>query len=104
MLSSINFTNIVLIPKVKSLANMTQFRLISLCNVLYKMVFKVLVNRMKAILPRVISDSQSAFVSGRMITDNVIISFKVLPYLKNLRGGRNYLMAAKLDMSKAYEL
>ena len=103
MLGSINFTNIALIPKVKSPESMANFRPISLCNVLYKIVSKVLVNRMKPILPRVILDSQSAFVPGRLITDNVIMAFEVIHYLKNLRSGNNVQMAAKLDMSKAYD-
>ena len=69
MLKSLNFIHIALIPKVKSPKSMTQFRPISLCNVLYKIISKVLVNKMKIILPLVVSDSQSAFVLGRMISD-----------------------------------
>uniref|UniRef100_A0A2N9G5C3 CCHC-type domain-containing protein n=1 Tax=Fagus sylvatica TaxID=28930 RepID=A0A2N9G5C3_FAGSY len=103
MLGSINFTNIVLIPKVKNPESMSQFRPISLCNVLYKIIAKVLVNKMKVILPNIISDSQSAFIPGRLISDNVIMAFEVLHYLRNLGTGANFQMAAKLDMSKAYD-
>ena len=103
LLKSINFTNMVLIPKVKAPVNMSHFRPISLCNVFYKIISKVLVNRMKTMLSVVISDCQSAFVPGRMIMDNIIIFFEMVHYLKNKRGGKVGQMAAKLDMSKAYD-
>ena len=88
-LGCVNFTHIVLIPKVTGLECMTQFRPISLCNVLYKIALKVLVNIMKIMLPQVILDSQSGFVPRRMITDNVILAFETLHYLKNLHRGNN---------------
>ena len=102
MLKSLNFIHIALIPKVKSPKSMTQFRPISLCNVLYKIISKVLVNRMKIILPLVVSDGQSAFVPGWMISD-IMIAFEIIHFLKNKRVGKLPQMAAKLDMSKAYD-
>ncbi|KAL8100588.1 hypothetical protein AgCh_032736 [Apium graveolens] len=96
-------TNIVLIPKKKNPVNMTELRPISLCNVVYKVISKVLANRMKVMLDGLISETQSAFIPGRLITDNIMVSYEIMHYMKRKTQGKVGWMALKLDMSKAYD-
>ena len=101
--TGLNYTHLTLIPKVKNLVKVSDFRSIALCNILYKIISKVLANRLKKIMPCIISEFQSAFQSEKVILDNILVAFESLHHMKNKKTGKCGSMAMKLDMSKAYD-
>jgi hypothetical protein len=103
LLRKVNHSHIVLVPKRKNPQRMSDYRPIRLSNVVYKILSKVLANRMKRVLPWITSESQSAFVPRRQITDNINVAFELMHGLRNWRRGKLCQMAIKLDMSKVYD-
>ncbi|XP_062171134.1 uncharacterized protein LOC133876926 [Alnus glutinosa] len=99
----INSTYICPVPKINSPSKVSDFRPISLCDVIYKIISKVLANRLKQVLPFIISSEQSAFIPGRLITDNILIAFEAFHTMDTRLKGKEGFMALKLDMSKAYD-
>lgn len=98
----INQTHLCLIPKIENPITIRDYRPISLANVAYKIISKILAERMKSWLNNIITENQSAFIPGRLITDNVLISHELIHSLhtKNLK---NEFMALKLDIAKAFD-
>ena len=99
--NGLNDANICLIPKKDKPNEKSQFRSISLCNVSYKII--LLCQRLKKLLPDRISETQSGFVAGRQISDNVLIAHEIFHALRTNPGGRNKRMAIKTYMIKAYD-
>ena len=81
----------------------SQFRPISLCNVVYKIISKILVNRLKPILQQLVSPFQNAFVPGRLMSDNCLIAHEVDNKLKKQKKGKEFMATLKVDMYKAYD-
>ncbi|GAA0153626.1 hypothetical protein LIER_11820 [Lithospermum erythrorhizon] len=82
---------------------MSQFRPIAMCNTIAKIISKTLEIRLKKFLPYVISDTQSAFIPNRLITDNILLAFEAHHIIKKKKSGREGYMSIKLDMLKAYD-
>ena len=100
--ASICKTMIVLIPKNDKPESFNHFRPISLCNMVYKIITKVIANRMKSIMGKIISPMQSSFVPGRHIIDNIVITQEVIHSMERMKGNDRY-MAIKVDLEKAYD-
>lgn len=102
ILYGINRTFIVLVPKAKFLRNFNQFRPISLCNFVYKVISKIITERIKRSIGKIISSNQGDFLEGRWIVKNIVISHEVMHKVQNHRG-RNGFMVIKMDLKKAYD-
>lgn len=100
VLQAFNATFLTLIPKEERVTNPKHFRPIALCNIIYKIITKVIANRLKPILPFVISKEQADYVQGRQIMDNVILAHEVINTLKSAKIPG---MLIKLDLSKSFD-
>eukprot|EP00253_Pinus_taeda_P006105 PITA_06105 len=100
VLPSLNSTFIALVPKEATSNKPEKYRPIALCNVIYKLISKVISNRLKPLLPLLISPEQTGYVEGRQIMDDIILSNEVIHSLKMLKKPG---MLLKLDLSKAFD-
>ncbi|CAL2240584.1 unnamed protein product [Prunus armeniaca] len=96
-------THLVLIPKIATPRKMTQWKPIALCNLVYKTISKILTARLKALLPKIISLNQFAFIEDQLIIDNILIIHEILHSLKKECGMGRSNLALKLDIAKAYD-
>ena len=102
MPDEVNNSFIVLIPKSQSPTSFNHYRPISLCNVVYKIITKLLVSRLRNILHKLISPTQAAFIPRRWIAKNQVIVHEMLHSFKT-RKVKSRLMVIKIDLQKAYD-
>ncbi|KAL5574665.1 hypothetical protein UlMin_016364 [Ulmus minor] len=102
LLPELNYSNIFLIPKTDKPTSMNHYKPISVCNLVYKVIAKLLADRIKPLLHDLICPTQGAFVSGRSIHDNSFIIQEVIHSMKKKSGQVGYV-AMKIDLQKAYD-
>ena len=103
MPEGVNNIVIVLISKKENPSSLKDYKPISLCNLVYKIVSKCLVNRLRPLLHDLIAPMQSAFIPGRMITDNALIAFECIYSIQKSSDAKGKYCAYKLDLAKAYD-
>ncbi|KAJ3690445.1 hypothetical protein LUZ61_019609 [Rhynchospora tenuis] len=99
-LEKLNFAHIILIPKFEGAQTVTDFRPISIINLIPKLISKVLALRMQPLLPDLISQSQTGFIKGRLISENFIVARELVNHLNS---SSNQAFLFKLDFYKAFD-
>ena len=102
IIAEINSTFLVLIPKVDHPEEVKDLRPIGLCNVILKLITKIMANRLKPLMQSIISPTQCSFVPGRHSSDNIIIAQEAMHSMR-LKKGNKGMMAIKIDMEKTYD-
>jgi len=97
---SLNATFVSLIPKKAGAVDIKDFRPISLIGGMYKIISKILANRLKVVLGKIVSQSQNAFIEGRQILDSVLVANECVD--SRIRSGIPGIIC-KLDLEKAYD-
>jgi hypothetical protein len=100
---SVKETIIMLLPKKENPELLKDFRPISLCNVIYKVVSKCLVNRLRPLVNELIRPMQNTFIPGRLITDNALIAFECLHAMDQGNNSCKEFGALKIDLTTAYD-
>lgn len=99
--SATNSTILTLVPKRQGASAITDFRPISCCNTLYKTISKLLVHRLKPMLPALILPNQTAFVQGRLLVENTVLAAEVVNGYHKNRGPKR--ITIKVDIQKAFD-
>ncbi|XP_035845270.1 uncharacterized protein LOC118491527 [Helianthus annuus] len=101
LLKQLNHTILALVPKVDTPDSVLDYRLISCCNVIYKCISKIITERIKGSLEKLVSINQSAFVPGRKISDNILLTQELIHNYHLNKGPAR--CAFKIDIQKAYD-
>ncbi|GJR80695.1 RNA-directed DNA polymerase, eukaryota, reverse transcriptase zinc-binding domain protein [Tanacetum coccineum] len=101
LLGEVNATLISLVPKIPTPDKVSDFKPIACCNVLYKCISKILTNRIKRVLGSLVDENQSAFIGGRQITNNILLSQELFRGYNRKMNKKK--VAFKIDLQKAYD-
>ena len=97
----VNSTILALIPKTMEAMEMKDYRPISCCNVIYKVISKIIANRLKMVLPQFIAGNQSAFIKDRLLIENLLLATEIVKDYHKVSISER--CAIKIDISKAFD-
>lgn len=98
---AVNCTAITIIPKVRNPSSIKEYRPIACCTVLYKLIAKILANRIQKVIATIISDTQAGFIPSRKVVDNIILAHELVKAYSRKNISPRCLI--KVDTQKAYD-